>query len=343
MSTAIPPGTLLGRYEITSRIGTGGMGEVYLARDVQLERTLALKILIEDVARNPRGLSRFAQEARSASRLNHPNVAHIYELGESDGLSFIAMEYVEGKTLRQLMNDVELNLDTVLDIAAQVANALAAAHKEGIIHRDIKPENIMVRPDGLVKVLDFGIAKNTLQPESARPEAPTLIDTNPGVVLGTSFYMPPEQVRGLEVDARSDIWSLGVVLYEMLTGKVPFEGETPIDVALAILHEEPAPLAELVEGVPEALDDLVDKALRKDKEERQQTARELLADLRRLHHRLKFGDTRERYISSESGNGRLRTTSGLHPVVDTWKKNAQTLEERARPGAQAGPLRLKSF
>ncbi|HEY0006252.1 MAG TPA: protein kinase [Pyrinomonadaceae bacterium] len=321
MSTPIPQGTRLGHYEIRSRIGAGGMGEVYLARDLQLDRTVALKILLARMAQTSKGLSRFTQEARSASKLNHPNVSHIYELGEQAGYSFIAMEYVEGKTLRQLMSDTELDLETVLDIGAQVANALAAAHAAGIVHRDIKPENIMVRTDGLVKVLDFGIARNTVQ-QSALPEAPTVIDTNPGVVLGTSFYMSPEQVRGLEVDARADIWSLGIVLFEMLTGQVPFEGETPIDVALAILDKEPPALSDFVEGVPESLDELVAKALRKDKEERQQTARELLADLRRLHHRLKFGETRERYNSSESNNGRLKTTGYRKVPYDTARKSA---------------------
>src|SRR6266545_164401 len=209
-------GTKLGRYEIHSQLGAGGMGEVYLARDTKLERTLALKVLPAEVAADRNRMSRFVQEAKAASALNHPNILTIYEIDEVDQFHFIAAEFIDGETLRQKMKSTSLTLSDVLDVGAQIAGALAAAHAAGIIHRDIKPENIMLRRDGLVKVLDFGLAKLTerMPPDSVDTEAPTrtVVNTGPGVVLGTAIYMSPEQARGLQVDARTDIFSLGVVL-----------------------------------------------------------------------------------------------------------------------------------
>ena len=270
----IAEGTRLGRYEIRRPIGSGGMGEVYMAQDLRLERTVALKILPEGVSADQQRMRRFEQEARAASALNHPNVTHIYEIEEADGYHFIAMEYIEGETLRQHMSASALRLQTALDIAQQVAAALSAAHAAGIIHRDIKPENVMVRRDGYVKVLDFGLAKLTDRHDVMDTEAPTkaLVNTGPGTVMGTARYMSPEQARGQEVDARTDLWSLGVVLYECVAGRPPFEGSTGSDLIAAILSREPPPLARFARDAPETLEWIVTKALAKDRDERYQTA-----------------------------------------------------------------------
>ena len=225
----IQAGTHFGRYEIRSPIGAGGMGEVYLAHDAQLDRPVALKLLPSDVTQDADRLRRFQQEARATSALNHPNILTIYEIGEADGTHFIATEFIDGTTLRDQMARERMKIDEILDVSIQVASALAAAHEAGIIHRDIKPENIMLRRDGYVKVLDFGLAKLT-EPKSPRFDstAPTRMrgNTSPGMVMGTVNYMSPEQARGLKVDARTDIFSFGVVLYEMLAGRAPFGGPT---------------------------------------------------------------------------------------------------------------------
>ncbi len=225
----VAAGTRLGRYEISSLLGAGGMGEVYLAQDTQLRRPVALKLLPSDLIPHKDQLGRFEQEAYAASALNHPNILTIYEIGQADDLRFIATEFIDGVTLRQRITSTQMELTEVLDTAVQVASALAAAHQAGIVHRDIKPENIMVRHDGYVKVLDFGLAKLTeFQRLISDPEAETIpvIKTDPGVVMGTVSYMSPEQARGLEVDERTDIWGLGVVIYEIVTGKAPFDGVT---------------------------------------------------------------------------------------------------------------------
>src|SRR5215472_5583226 len=218
-------GELIGHYRIESLIGVGGMGEVYLARDLQLGRKAALKLLPERLTADETQLSRFKSEARSASALNHPNILTVYEIGSDGKRQFIATEFIEGVTLRTWLADGRMNLRAALEIAVQVASALTAAHEAGVVHRDVKPENIMLRPDGYVKVLDFGIAK-LVEPARAsdghRRETTALLQTRPGLVLGTAHYMSPEQARGQKVDARSDIWSLGVVLYEMLAGGPPF-------------------------------------------------------------------------------------------------------------------------
>src|SRR6185436_1661237 len=215
----IAPGTKLGRYEIRAQLGAGGMGEVYLAYDGELQRSVALKILPLEIARDTQRMHRFIQEARSASALNHPNILTIYEVGKTDKLHFIATEFIDGENLREHFRHSALRLSDLLDIATQIASALAKAHNSGIIYRDIKPENIMVTRDGYVKVLDFGLSKLTEQ-AAMDPEAPTqpFINTEPGKVMGTTRYMSPEEARGLDVDHRTDIWSLGVVLYEALTG-----------------------------------------------------------------------------------------------------------------------------
>src|SRR5713226_3816681 len=225
---AIAAGTKLGRYEVRSQLGAGGMGEVYLAQDTKLDRRVALKILPAEVAAHPDRMKRFVQEAKSASALNHPNIITIHEIDETDSINFIATEFIDGETLRERMRRAPMKLGDVLDVSAQIASALSAAHAVGIVHRDVKPENVMLRRDGIVKVLDFGLAKLTERssPDSVDTEAPTraAVKTDPGMVMGTAIYMSPEQARGMPVDARTDIFSLGVLIYEMLAGRLPFEG-----------------------------------------------------------------------------------------------------------------------
>jgi serine/threonine protein kinase len=283
---ALAEGTVLAHYRIISRLGSGAMGEVYLAQDLNLRRTVALKILTTDSSSSSQAHRRFVQEARTASALKHPNIAHIYEISEENDISFIAMEYIEGVTLRQRG---PLSLNEALDVAEQVASALVAAHTAGVVHRDLKPENIMLSRDGYVKVLDFGLAK-TVSRESVtgNPEGSTASTffTDPGSVVGTITYMSPEQARGQHVDQRSDIWSLGVVIYEMISGHRPFEAGTTSDIISHILHREPQPLARFARNVPESVEWLVMKTLNKDREGRHQTAKELLSDIRRLKQRL---------------------------------------------------------
>ena len=297
-------GTRLGRYEIRSQLGAGGMGEVYLAQDTELGRAVAIKILPADVAADQQRMNRFVQEARAASALSHPNILAIHEIGWDGATRFIAMEYVEGETLRQRMSRAPMKLGDLLDAVIQTASALSAAHAAGVVHRDVKPDNIMLRSDGYVKVLDFGLAKLARDEAGEHDaEAPTraLVNTSPGTVMGTVVYMSPEQARGQETDARADVWSLGVVLYEMITGRQPFAGETSSHVVVSILEREPPPLARYVDGVPEALEWIVAKALTKDRDERYQTAREMLTDLRRLKQRLEFAAELERSVAPGAG------------------------------------------
>lgn len=310
---SISVGTTLGRYEIRSLLGAGGMGEVYLAHDTQMRRLVALKFLPESLTRDVDRLRRFEQEAYAASGLNHPNILTIYEIGEIEQRRFIAMEYVEGETLRQHISQAlsstsesgtgsGMKLGHALDIAIQIASALAASQTAGIAHRDIKPDNIMIRRDGYLKVLDFGLAKLTERPETTDTEAPTraLVNTSPGAVMGTVNYMSPEQASAKVVDARTDIWSLGVVLYEMVSGKMPFVGPTPSHVIVSIIEKDPTPLARHLPEVPEALEWIISKALTKDRDDRYQTAREILTDLRRLKQRLDAGVEMERSIAPDA-------------------------------------------
>ncbi|HEX8847745.1 MAG TPA: protein kinase [Pyrinomonadaceae bacterium] len=295
----LPPNIRLGRYEIRSQLGAGGMGEVYLAQDTELERTVALKVLPEMVASDKQRMQRFIREAKTASSLNHPNILTIFEIGHDDQIHFIATEFIEGETLRQHIQSTRMKVSDAVAFAIQTADALAAAHEAGIIHRDVKPENIMLRRrDSYVKILDFGLAKLTERPPaSADSQAPTqaLFRTEDGVVVGTTLYMSPEQARGIGVDARTDIWSLGVVLYEMITGCLPFEGKTTSEVLASILSEkEPPPLARFARDVPAELERIVEKTLCKDREERYQTAKDLLLDLKRLKQRLEFKAELER-------------------------------------------------
>lgn len=281
----LTPGQRLKQYQIVNLIGEGGMGEVYLANDTTLGRRVALKVLPTFVSKDPERLRRFTQEARAASRLSHPNVCVVHEIGETDdGRPFIAMEYVEGVTLRQRMRDNVMKLGDAIDIAIQIADALTAAHEAGIVHRDIKPENIVIRPEGYVKILDFGLAKLTerYQGMSHATMSTLLFDSSPGKVLGTAAYMSPEQARGVSVDERTDVWGLGVVLYEMASGRPPFTGETPTDVVVAIVEKEQLPISQFVEGTPPELERIVKKALRKDRNERYQIVKEMAIDLRSL-------------------------------------------------------------
>ena len=300
----ISAGTKLGRYEIRSKIGAGGMGEVYLAQDTKLDRKVALKLLPAEVAADGDRMSRFIQEAKAASALNHPNIITIHEIDQTDSVHFIATEYIDGETLSQRMRAAPMKLGEVLDVAAQIASALSAAHAAGIVHRDIKPDDIMLRPDGVVKVLDFGLAKLTERPPDAiDTEAPTraAVKTGPGIVMGTTAYMSPEQARGITVDERTDIFSFGVVLYETVTGRLPFEGSTSSEVLASILSEkEPQPLARYARDVPAELERIVEKALCKDRLERYQTVKDLLLDLKHLKQELEFERKRERSVPPKS-------------------------------------------
>ena len=302
-------GQSIGHYRIESLLGVGGMGEVYLARDELLGRKVALKLLPEHLTADERQLSRFKTEARTASALNHPNILTVHEIGAEGNRHFIATEFVEGTTLRVLLARGRMNLHDALEIAVQVASALAAAHETGVVHRDIKPENIMLRPDGYAKVLDFGIAKLTEQhPGSDSHEiGTTTLQTQPGLLLGTAHYMSPEQTRGQTADARSDIWSLGVVLYEMVGGVPPFSGATPSDCIASILKTEPPPLSGVLSDVPVKLQSIVQKALRKNRDERYQTIKEMLADLRDLKGKLEVEDSAPR----------IKT----HPMVSKIKRH----------------------
>jgi eukaryotic-like serine/threonine-protein kinase len=283
-------GRTVGAYKILRLLGRGGMGEVYLAQDRRLGRQVALKLLPLQFTNDASRLRRFEQEARNAAALNYPNIMTIHEIGQDAGRRFIVTEYIEGKTLRQQMMEKRMRLKDALDVAIQVASAMAAAHAVGIIHRDVKPENIMIRPDGIVKVLDFGLAKlmdHELVVNNAALTVPAL-DTDSGTVKGTTTYMSPEQARGLEIDERTDIWSLGVVLYEVIAGRAPFEGLTKSDVLVSILTTRPPLLQEHSREVPAKLDWIVAKALRKDRDKRYQTVKELLVDLRALAEELEF-------------------------------------------------------
>jgi eukaryotic-like serine/threonine-protein kinase len=281
----------IGHYKISEPIGTGGMGEVYLATDTVAGRRAALKLLPLRFTGDAERLKRFGQEARAVVGLNHPNVVTVYEIGEENSIHYIASELIEGETLRDRLTRGSLQLSEALDVAIQIASALTAAHRAGIVHRDIKPENIMLRPDGYVKVLDFGIAKlaeQELPTSMPKDEALFLVETNLGSVLGTVRYMSPEQARGGHIDKSTDIWSLGVVLYEMVTGHAPFSGDTPKEVMSSILGKEPAPLTRYIKHTPAELQQIVSKTLRKERTERYQSVGEMLQALKNLRHKLEL-------------------------------------------------------
>jgi len=309
-STTAVSGQMINHYKIVAAIGAGGMGEVYLAEDTRLERRVALKFLPAHLTEDERYLRRFEQEARAVAALSHPNVCMIHEVIETgDGRHCIVMEYVDGMTLSDSLKEKPLTVREALDIAIQVSSALSAAHLAGIVHRDIKLENIMLRRDGYVKILDFGLAKLTDKNWSGvdNEAATRMLNTSPGVVMGTVYYMSPEQARGLPVDERTDIWSLGVVLYEMICGSHPFTGATPTDVIISIAEREPEPLTKCVPEAPVQLEEIVQKALAKKREDRYQTADDLQRDLRSL--------SRELELQSELGE--VKRSTGRFPALET--------------------------
>ena len=309
-------GKPIAHYKVLSLLGRGGMGEVYLAEDTKLGRKVALKLLPDEFASDAQRLARFRQEARAASALSHPNIVTIHEIGEADSLHFMTTEFVDGQSLRQYLSKRTIELTNALDIATQVASALAAAHEVGVVHRDIKPDNIMIRRDRLVKVLDFGLAKLAERTQPAPlTQAPTqiLVNTEPGIVMGTATYMSPEQARGVDVDGRTDIWSLGVILYEMITGRLPFEGDTPADVLSRILQRDALPVARYAPEAPEELQRIITKSLAKDRDGRYQTVKDLLIDLQALRRRLDLKAELER--TAQPDDGAIVTTDQPHTTV----------------------------
>ena len=328
----LQPGAHFGHYAVNRRIGAGGMGEVYSARDEILGRQVALKLLTGDLTSDRDRLRRFEQEARATSALNHPNILTIYEIGKTDSLNYIASELVDGMTLRELLARGRPHLIETLDIAIQVTAALSAAHANGIVHRDIKPENVMVRKDGLVKVLDFGFAKLTApqMESSALPDASTAANilTDPGAIIGTVAYMSPEQLRVQDIDSRTDIWSVGVVLYEMIAGHAPFDQPTKSDLIVAILEHEPALLTLYSADAPPEIQSIIMKTLRKRREERYSSARELSEDLIRSRNALaKF----ENLTTLNLGHG---------PSTGPHSKAIDTNERTQTTGTVKGDARL---
>jgi serine/threonine-protein kinase len=330
---SLAAGTNISQYKIITRLGSGGMGEVYLAQDARLRRRVALKMLFEDVTKNEDWVRRFEQEAFAASALNHPNIITIYEIGQSGDSHFISTEFIDGQTLRERLRESTLSVAETLEIAIQVSTALVAAHTAGIIHRDIKPENVMLRPDGYVKVLDFGLAKFTEQRSYGssgvdnEAETEAAVNTSPGVVMGTVSYMSPEQARGGQVDARTDIFSLGVLLYEMLSGRLPFEGTTASEIIVSIIQKKQRPLARYAD-IPPELERIVGKSLSKRRDERYQSLKDMSIDLKRLQRQLELeeelGDEvadspepvshRQLETNRSSGAG---VATGAHKVAST--------------------------
>jgi serine/threonine protein kinase/tetratricopeptide (TPR) repeat protein len=319
----------INHYKVERLLGEGGMGQVYLAEDMRLHRRVALKILSQSIVGDAERLLRFEREAHVVSALNHPNIITIHEFGEGNGVHFIASEFVDGRTLRQKLADGVMDLGEALDIAIQVSSALIAAHDAGITHRDIKPENIMLRQDGYIKVLDFGLAK-LAEPQSSSSsgsEDPTIVlhRTKPGAVMGTAAYMSPEQARGRHVDGRTDIWSLGAVIYEMLTGRRPFSGETTADVIVSVISTEPPMVSSYVKGLPPELDWMIAKMLSKDLDTRFQTVKELRGDLDRIRKKIEFDKTFSR-SGSVSVEGREEVgkdqSTAVHamPTTDDGEK-----------------------
>ena len=323
---AIPSGTRLGRYEIRSILGAGGMGEVYLAEDLTLHRKVAIKVLRAEVISNKDRLARFELEAFAASSLNHPNILTIHEIGREGEYHFMATEFIDGESLGQRLRVQRMTLPEVLEVGIQIASALAAAHAAGIVHRDIKPDNIMVRRDHLVKVLDFGLAKLN-EPEHTDVDGEMMTRamplTTPGLVMGTARCMSPEQARGLPVDERTDIWSLGVVLYQLAGGHLPFTGKTMSDVIAAVLTVEPPVLSTYASHVPAELQRIISKALRKDEAKRYQVVREFGQDLKNLQQSLQF----ETELARSGRGDRVsneRSSQELTTVVRPARPTAET-------------------
>src|SRR5262247_2700828 len=348
----------IGAYQLLSPLGRGGMGEVHLALDTRLGRKVAVKLLPAEFTTDAGRVRRFAREARAASALNHPNIITIHEIGETaienESLRYIVTEYVEGETLRQRMASApqqRIGPSEAIDIALQIAAALSAAHEAGITHRDIKPENVMVRPDGLVKLLDFGLAKlMTPPPETIDTDAAILareMRTTPGIILGTLRYISPEQARGLDVDARSDIFSLGAVLYEMITGEALFAGETTADIIAAIINKEPEPLERYVREAPAELARIVRKALAKDREQRYQAAKDLLIGLKNLKLELELADklkqTELSATPNEAGERQPTDEDAISALTRSYPAAAANAHNMLEPVGGAMPLGSKYY
>ncbi len=318
-------GQTIKQYVIEAVLGKGGMGTVYRARDTRLQRPVAIKVLSADLTTDPDRKRRFFQEARSAAAINHPAIAQVYDVDEVGDITFITMELVEGQTVRQLIEGRELDLLSTLDLAIQAGEGLARAHETGIVHRDIKSENIMVTRDGHAKILDFGLAKlNPLQnvnsgqgPEEHMSQLATLAQTQAGMVVGTVAYMSPEQARGRAVDHRSDIFSFGITIYEMATGKLPFSGDSPLDTMHAIAFEETQPITSLRQNLPPGLQRIISHCLRKRPEDRYQDARSLVEDLKTLKRDIDSGVTRAVPISDRIREG-LESIQSLQASTLSW-------------------------
>ncbi|MCU0239352.1 MAG: serine/threonine-protein kinase, partial [Pyrinomonadaceae bacterium] len=285
------------QYKILSLLGEGGMGAVFLAHDTKLERKVAIKFLSDKFLVETNSLSRFFLEAKSSSALNHPNIITIHEIGEYKGRPFIANEFIDGLTLKDFLSERRASLSELVEILIQIASALSSAHQAGIIHRDIKPENVMIRKDGIVKILDFGLAKLSQNSNETDSDAKTVVNfsTIHGIVLGTPQFMSPEQVRGKKVDVRTDIWSFGVLIYQMLTQRLPFQGETTNDVIASILKTEPLPLTEYVPHIPDELEKITLRSLKKNRSDRFQTIDEVLNELKKFRRNYELGTKTEPY------------------------------------------------
>jgi serine/threonine protein kinase len=309
-------GQLISHYQIIKKLGAGGMGEVYLGEDVKLDRKVAIKFLPSKSIGDETAHQRLLREARAAATLDHPNICSIYEVGEENGQTFIVMQYIEGETLDERMRGEPLDLQESLPTAAQIADALVAAHERGVIHRDIKPSNIILTERGQVKVLDFGLAKVMRTPGQISSEAGTeRIFTSPGMIIGTVPYMSPKQVRGEALDARSDIFSFGVVLYEMLGGKHPFAHQSAAVTISAILTQEPPPLKQCRTDLPTALESVVQRCLEKDRERRYQAMRDVALDLERI--------SIERQATQIRSRGGERRASSQNAVTDVYPAKRQ--------------------
>src|ERR1044071_5170304 len=335
----LPPETALGRYQIISLIGFGGMGEVYLAQDTSLARKVALKVLPLDVAANQDRMRRFKQEATSAASLNHPNIAHIYEIGEAEGFQFIAMEYVQGQTLREKIHHEDEDLSKLLRVLQHVADGLAKAHAAGIVHRDLKPDNIMVSSDGHAKILDFGLAK-LVEPQSSTSsvssEEPTILQqySTPGLVLGTMGYMSPEQAQGKtrEIDHRSDIFSFGCILFEAITRQRAFAGKDQIEVLNKIIREPAPPLSAFIPNIPPDLQRIVRRCLAKDPNERYQNIKDVAIELKEVRREMEDSgfDTTVPPVSSAGSEARTI----WHPETTRVQSRPSTTESTRASSAE---------
>ena len=339
-SMTLPAGTRLGPYEVLAPLGAGGMGEVYRARDSRLKRDVAVKVLPPSYAKDPDRLRRFEREAEAAGALNHPNITAVYEFGTHDGSPYIATELLEGETLRARLAEGAIPVRKAADYAIQIAKGLSAAHEKGIVHRDLKPENLFVTPDGRVKILDFGLAKLALadEPEGQRTDLPTAsIGTEPGVVLGTLGYMSPEQVKGKPADARSDIFALGTILHEMVSGQRTFQRGSAAETMSAILKEEPPDLSSTNRNVPPGLERVVRHCLEKSPEERFQSARDLAFDLEALSA---DSTSRSGAAAAAAPKRRLRVAPALALLglvlaggLGYWVRDRKARSRRRRPSS----------